>query len=515
MPAMQCPACAAAVPDGFQYCDKCACPMDQRCPHCGAPARPEGKFCGRCGATLHAATSAEAGHAPLLVERRHVSILFADLVGFTHVSESLDPEDVRDLLSRYLDTAAAVPDGPDADSLRALARERLLRAAERAGSLGATSESITHYETLIGLLPPGDELAGIAERAAEAPLRGARYELALQYVALARQSISQIDARSAARLATLEGNVLIDIEQPQKARDTTQPAYAGLADAPAELATRDWSPPLQRPTRGLAMTSKPCFGERASVLAQDLGAWDVLADSVNSRGLGLIATGRWVEALSMLRMALDLCLSNDLGSAALRPYINLAALSLTRNIKEAETYAEDGLALARRLGHRLRGEFLFYHLLMAHVMAGRWDEVEQAVQELPLAADVPILRQYVWWPVVIVRALRGDPRAGDAAMRDEPEDQDAQSRLAYASQRAELAFMEGRLETAFSQAGPARRHRAGPPAARRGCRSVHAAWRPAVHGTRPGRQRWKPRVDRECVHPRAQCGRRQRRARVS
>ncbi len=108
------------------------------------------------------------------------------------------------------------------------------------------------------------------------------------------------------------------------------------------------------------MTSKRCcWGERASVLAQDLGAWDVLADSVNSRGLGLIATGRWVEALSMLRMALDLCLSNDLGSAALRPYINLAALSLTRNIKEAATYAEDGLALARRLGHRLRGRIPF------------------------------------------------------------------------------------------------------------------------------------------------------------
>jgi class 3 adenylate cyclase/tetratricopeptide (TPR) repeat protein len=39
-----------------------------------------------------------------VAERRLVSILFADLVGFTSLSESRDPEDVRELLSRYFDT---------------------------------------------------------------------------------------------------------------------------------------------------------------------------------------------------------------------------------------------------------------------------------------------------------------------------------------------------------------------------------------------------------------------------
>ena len=368
-----------------------------------------------------------------------------------------DADELSPVIARhYLDAAVAVPDAPDADSLRALAREHLLRAAERAGSLGATSELIAHYETLIGLLPPGDELAGIAERAAEAALRGARYELALQHVALARQSISQLDARSAARLATLEGNVFIDVEQPQKALDTMQPAYAALADAPTELSTARLVSAIAMAYSRLGDDEQAMrWGERASVLAQDLGAWDVLADSVNSRGLGLIATGRWVEALSMLRMALDLCLTNDLGPAALRPYINLAALSLTRNLKEAATYAEDGLVLARRLGHRLRGEFLFYHLLMAHVMSGRWDEVERAAEELPLPADIPMLQQYIWWPVVIVRTLRGDLRAGDALPHSEPDGEDPQSRLAYASQIAERAFMDGRMETAFSQASAA------------------------------------------------------------
>ena len=39
-----------------------------------------------------------------VAERRLVSVLFADLVGFTALSESRDPEEVRELLSRYFET---------------------------------------------------------------------------------------------------------------------------------------------------------------------------------------------------------------------------------------------------------------------------------------------------------------------------------------------------------------------------------------------------------------------------
>src|SRR5581483_8468705 len=38
-------------------------------------------------------------------ERRLVTVLFADLVGFTTLSEARDSEEVRELLSRYFDLA--------------------------------------------------------------------------------------------------------------------------------------------------------------------------------------------------------------------------------------------------------------------------------------------------------------------------------------------------------------------------------------------------------------------------
>ena len=43
-------------------------------------------------------------------ERRLVSVLFADLVGFTTYSEHRDPEETRELLSRYFDSARQVID---------------------------------------------------------------------------------------------------------------------------------------------------------------------------------------------------------------------------------------------------------------------------------------------------------------------------------------------------------------------------------------------------------------------
>jgi predicted ATPase/class 3 adenylate cyclase len=62
------------------------------------------KFCGECGSALVGDGHAEVVRETPTAERRLVSVLFADLVGFTALSESRDAEEVRDLLTRYFDT---------------------------------------------------------------------------------------------------------------------------------------------------------------------------------------------------------------------------------------------------------------------------------------------------------------------------------------------------------------------------------------------------------------------------
>src|SRR3954453_19515781 len=65
------------------------------CPACGRANADGAKFCSECGGALVA--TRPTAHE----ERKVVTVLFVDLVGFTSRSEHLDPEDVRALLSPY------------------------------------------------------------------------------------------------------------------------------------------------------------------------------------------------------------------------------------------------------------------------------------------------------------------------------------------------------------------------------------------------------------------------------
>ncbi len=108
---MTCSNCGTENRPGRKFCSRCGAALAVTCPACGAANQPEDRFCGDCGATLRSAGDERAGVSgprpdvgPPVSERRLVSVLFADLVGFTTLSESRDPDDVRELLSRYFDT---------------------------------------------------------------------------------------------------------------------------------------------------------------------------------------------------------------------------------------------------------------------------------------------------------------------------------------------------------------------------------------------------------------------------
>ncbi len=116
---MSCPNCGTENSPGRKFCGSCGAPLALTCPACGTANEPGVRFCGECGNALTgdagapskfrpaAATGAEGPAAPPSIptaERRLVSVLFADLVGFTTLSESQDPEEVRELLTRYFDT---------------------------------------------------------------------------------------------------------------------------------------------------------------------------------------------------------------------------------------------------------------------------------------------------------------------------------------------------------------------------------------------------------------------------
>jgi class 3 adenylate cyclase/tetratricopeptide (TPR) repeat protein len=100
-----CPSCGVENREGRKFCASCGGPLALLCRACGAGNEPGERFCGECGAGLTAAPSPATVREPPASERRLVSVLFADLVGFTTLSESRDSEEARELLSRYSELA--------------------------------------------------------------------------------------------------------------------------------------------------------------------------------------------------------------------------------------------------------------------------------------------------------------------------------------------------------------------------------------------------------------------------
>jgi len=66
------------------------------------------KFCNDCGQRLEEVVEAEKASPELEGERKHVTVLFSDMSGYTAMSERLDPEDVKEITSHIFDRISKV-----------------------------------------------------------------------------------------------------------------------------------------------------------------------------------------------------------------------------------------------------------------------------------------------------------------------------------------------------------------------------------------------------------------------
>src|SRR6266702_4941336 len=117
---MECPRCHAANADGARFCGECGASLtrDATCSGCGHLNPPGQKFCNGCGqglgASAPAATRDPSAYTPkhlaekiltsraaLEGERKHVTVLFADVKGSMELAEQVDPEEWHKILDRF------------------------------------------------------------------------------------------------------------------------------------------------------------------------------------------------------------------------------------------------------------------------------------------------------------------------------------------------------------------------------------------------------------------------------
>jgi adenylate cyclase len=129
---MNCVGCGFVIQAEFAFCPKCGAHQPARCAGCGYACPPDFAFCPKCGQKQRATFQPietqgatpppshsvppepfrRAPHAPETAltgeaDRRTVTVLFADLSGFTSLSEQLDPEVIQALQNELFEELTA------------------------------------------------------------------------------------------------------------------------------------------------------------------------------------------------------------------------------------------------------------------------------------------------------------------------------------------------------------------------------------------------------------------------
>jgi class 3 adenylate cyclase len=101
---MQCPECQSNNPADARFCNKCGSQLEIACPKCSKANPPDSNFCNGCGHSLvQEEKPDETPEPPSSGERKHVTVLFSDLSGYTAMSEKLDPEELKEIMTRVFD----------------------------------------------------------------------------------------------------------------------------------------------------------------------------------------------------------------------------------------------------------------------------------------------------------------------------------------------------------------------------------------------------------------------------
>ena len=121
---MKCPKCLAENPEGMKFCVECGKKLEIICPKCSFSNSPIFKFCGECGHNLSISSEAKPKELPfneklakiqkylpkdltqkilaqrdkIEGERKQVTVMFCDMVGFTSLTEKLGSEQMYSIM---------------------------------------------------------------------------------------------------------------------------------------------------------------------------------------------------------------------------------------------------------------------------------------------------------------------------------------------------------------------------------------------------------------------------------
>jgi class 3 adenylate cyclase/tetratricopeptide (TPR) repeat protein len=325
--------------------------------------------------------------------------------------ESLGNDEIAGALaSHYLAAQANAAEGEEADALAGQARIALKAAATRALSLGSFDQALQFIEQAITVTTDPSERADLLQQAAEVAYTAGRLveaeDLARRAVDLRRETANRLGE---ARAVSFLGFVIGAEYRAEEAAQLLESALEEFADID-DPATLGWLKSYLASARsriGQVDRVIPLL-EEVLATAEQFGLIELLARGLLTKGNALAGLGRRREGMSLTATARDMSREYGLTDMELRATINLSGQTSEFDLRRAFQISLDGIALARRSGHR--GALLGLTSNVGYVgfLAGQWDAV-LAPMEAALQEDLaPRDRLQILNNDIIIHAALGD-----------------------------------------------------------------------------------------------------------
>ncbi|MFL5961730.1 MAG: ATP-binding protein [Gaiellaceae bacterium] len=371
-----------------------------------------------------------------------------------------EEDEIVDLVAaHYLDAYYAAPDDPDAEALRSTSLRLLVRAAERAASLGANAEAQRAFERAVELTDDRLRCAELHERAGTMASAGGRAGEAAAHFELSIELFeSSAATHAAARVSARLAEISWERGRIEQGLESMDRAFAVLSEDEPDGDLAALAAQIGRFMYFAGQTDLAL--ERLDValeIAERLSLPEIVSQALNTKGVALFSRGRTIEANALSRTALDIALQHDKPSAALRAYYNLAdCTGQLDQYDDAATLADAGLALARKVGNRY-WEWAFLGFAYPLFALGRWDEAVAREAGLPEEdwSQARIAFAALLTPIVPVRVNRGqleDAKRNTGLFAEFETSADVQERSQIHFAEATLLLAEGRNVEALAAA---------------------------------------------------------------
>jgi hypothetical protein len=372
-----------------------------------------------------------------------------------------DGEEVADVVARhYLDALAAVPDDPDAQSVRERAVAALIKAGERAartGALASGGASFAQAAELTAAAGTADAdlaAAELWERAATTALGAVRWDVGVAYAERAAEGYTAAgERRAAARAQALGGRAMKLVGMHAEARERLAPALAVLAEDPdADTVEAMVTMASIEIFAGGVEADRLCTEALEVAQTLDVQA-SVMSSALTTRGIYLVFANRPVEAIAYHREAARLAeQSGDLRTQA-RALINLSDTVGRVDPRAALEPAVTAVDLLRRRGDRGALGIAVINAVFAQLEVGEWAAAERMAStaaENDGLDNESILAILAW-----ISALRGDAARARSLMdrlTDLLTSQDSQDHASLGMLFAFIALAEHNLADAVTHA---------------------------------------------------------------